>query len=811
MRVWDCGPFFPSFFYRVFRTHMKGALPLLAILLGIQADASVLPFLEAHCYECHADGVDKGGLDFDKLSHDLNDEATFAIWERVYERVLNGEMPPEKVKTRPTQAEVSVFKDAMYPALASAHTKRKGTVLRRLNRREYQNTMNDLFGTNLDLEGMLPEDGRSHEFDNVGASLGVSMTHLQKYLDAAALVFDTAMETASAKGPQIKVGGFRDDDIKNHSGKSMLQLPDGAIVRFQGGGYPSGLLRTSDVPKEGLYKVRITGYAYQSEKPLTISVRGESYQQGSAKPLYGYHSFPPGKPTTIEFEQWIMSRYMLVVEPENITKPRNVDINEYKGPGFAFLKAELEGPLTTDAQKAGYKLIFQGLDRKEIPPRNPADLQKHWYKPKFEIVSSDEAADFAKAISRLAAYAFRRAASMDEIAPYLQLFASERSKGETFEQSYRTVICALFSSPNFLYLNEPGDRLDDFAIANRLSYFLNRTIPDKTLLSLAYQKQLTSNPKALQEQAERLLQSSKFQRFLTDFTESWLNLREMDFTIPDSALYPEFDQYLHQSMPMETESFLRELIYQNLPVTHLVKPGFAMLNERLAEHYGIDGVVGPKIRKVTLPPDSLRGGFLSQGSILKVSANGTNTSPVLRGIWVLERILAEPPPPPPPGVPGVEPDIRGARTLRQLLEKHRDSQSCRSCHAKIDPPGFALEVFNPIGGYRDFYRSLDNKAPRFDGVQNVRYRKGPPVDASGSFPDGAAFHSFNDFRDLLANQPDRLSRALSTKLLTFATGRELGFSDRPEIERIVQESAKTNHGIRHLLHLCIQSQIFQTP
>lgn len=779
------------------------------------SQASIIPFLENHCYDCHADGVDKGGLDFEKLGQDLSNKATFAKWERVYDRISSGEMPPKKVKTRPTAAEILAFQKVMYPALFQAHQKEKGTVLRRLNRREYHNTMNDLFGTNVDLEGMLPEDGRSHEFDNVGEALGISMTHLQIYLEAAGKVFDAVIANSAVSGePKVMKGGFREDSVKQAKGKSMKVLDDGAVVRFSGGGYPSGLLRNTGVSKAGFYKVRITGYAYQSDKPITVSVRGESYQQGSAKPIYGYFSFPPGKPTTIEFEQWIENRYMLVVEPEGIYKPRNVKLAEYDGPGFAFLNSEQEGPLVEKFPSEGYNLIFQGLKRTEIPPRNPRDRTKSWYKPKFQIESEDEVADATKAINRLAAYAFRRAATPEEIAPYIQLFSKERAKGEDFQSALRTVFSALFSSPNFLYLNEPGQQLDDFALANRLSYFLNRTTPSKGLLSLAFQKQLTTNPAALQQQTEVLLKDEKFSRFLTDFTESWLNLREMDFTAPDSQLFPEFDQYLHRSMPMETEAYLREIIQKNLPVTTLVKSDFAMLNERLANHYGIDGVAGPDVRKVALPAGSERGGFLSQGSILKVSANGTNTSPVVRGVWVMERILAEPPAPPPPGVPGVEPDIRGAETLRQLLDKHRDSPSCNSCHTKIDPPGFALEIFNPIGGTRDYYRSLDPKAPRIKQMvmgRNVNYKKGPDVDASGVSPDGTPFTGFQEFRDHLAKDPNSLARALTIKLLTFASGRELGFSDRAEVERIVQESAKSGHGIRNLIHLVVQSPIFKTP
>ena len=262
-----------------------------------------------------------------------------------------------------------------------------------------------------------------------------------------------------------------------------------------------------------------------------------------------------------------------------------------------------------------------------------------------------------------------------------------------------------------------------------MSYFLTRTLPDDTLIALASKGEL-SKPEVRKRELERLLKSTNFERMISDFTDAWLNLREMDFTAPDKELFPEYDQYLRYSMPLETRAFFKELINKNLPVKNIVDSNFVMVNGRLAQLYGIPNVSGSEIRKVSLPNGINRGGFLTQASILKVSANGTNTSPVVRGVWVMERILGQTPSPPPPGVPGVEPDIRGATTLREKLDKHREVDSCNSCHSKFDPLGFALEEFNPIGGQRDFYRSLNRKAPKVKTVvrgRGVRYHKGPNV------------------------------------------------------------------------------------
>jgi len=778
--------------------------------------------LEFHCYDCHGDGAKKGGLAMDELSNKLDDPAVFVKWERIYDRALNGEMPPKKIKDRPTREELSLIHKNLGQALVTQHAKDKGTVLRRLNRREYENAMNDLFGTDLKLEEMLPEDGRSHEFDVVGEALGVSMTHLQRYLDAAGLVFDAAIaKTTEAPQPNLIEASFPESILKQVVGVRWVRAKDGAIVRFSEGGYPSGLLKEGRIRKPGLYRIRVTGYAYQSEDPLPVYLSAFSYAPGSEKPVLGFASFPPGKPTTIEKMGWLEANQMLVVEPYGIRdvdsysrKKTGESIHDYKGPGFAFISATMEGPLVKEFPSRGHKLIFGDLDRREIEPRNPKDKKKSSYKAKFEITSEDESADAAKAIKRLAAYAFRRAVTDEDLAPYLALFKKEREKKESFESSLRTVFTALFSSPHFLYLREKPGRLDDLALANRLSLFLNRTMPERELLSMTYQGKLSKDPGSLRKETERLLKHERFDRFLTDFTESWLDLRDMDFTEPDKKLFPEFDRGMQLFMVEETEEFLRELIDSNLPATNVVKSEFAMLNERLAEHYEVPGVSGVKIRKVKLPAGSPRGGFLSQGSVLKVTANGTNTSPVMRGVWVMERILGKTPTPPPPNIPGVEPDIRGAESLRDLLAKHRSMESCQGCHAKFDPLGFALESFNPIGGYREHYRSLGNnehpKVNRLVKGRGVQYRQGPKVDASGNFEDGVKFSGFTEFQSHLARQPEDLTRALAKKLLTFATGRELGFSDRAEVERIVKESARTGYRVQDLIHLVIGSRIFQS-
>lgn len=784
-------------------------------------------FLSRHCFDCHADGAAEGGLDLSLLDRDLSDEATFAKWERIYDRVRTGEMPPAEVDSPPTVQRES-WLVPIATQLRAVHASQKQTVLRRLNRQEYENTLNDLFGTNLKLVERLPEDGRSHEFDNVGSSLRISSVQMWQYLDCAEAVLDDAI-AATLGPPEAKVVRASYADTRGAEqwlGKIWLQRDDGAIVFFKQFGYPTGMLREATVSDDGWYKVRVMGYAFQSEKPITFSIGATTFARGAEQPTFGYFSLPPGPPTTVELKVWIPSRYMIDITPYGIADTENLIKKEgvatYQGPGLAIQHVEIEGPLVDEFPSRGHRLMFDGLNREEVPPRNPRDRERSTYLPKFEIISSDPASDSLTVLQRIATHAFRRPVAASQLLPYSELFESELNQGASFEEALRTAVTAILCSPNFLYLNElplqdgvndsaNSYLLDDYSLASRLSYFLTRTSPDEELLAAAAAGQLSGDPGILMAQTERLLQDPRSERFITDFTDAWLNLREIDFTNPDDALFPEFDPFLKWSMVEETRGYFRNLLVNDLGVQYLVSSDFAILNNRLAEHYGISNISGSELRPVSLSPDSIRGGFLSQGAVLKVSANGTNTSPVVRGVYVLERFLGQSPPPPPPGIPGVEPDIRGATTLRELLDKHRSIDTCRSCHQKIDPPGFALESFDPVGGWRDHFRSLGEgeRVDRDVNGRRVRYKQGPAVDASGQLPDGREFANYRRFRDLLVEDEETLARSLVTKLLIFATGREMGFSDRVEIEEIVSESAAMNHGVTSLVKLVIASDTFK--
>jgi hypothetical protein len=320
----------------------------------------------------------------------------------------------------------------------------------------------------------------------------------------------------------------------------------------------------------------------------------------------------------------------------------------------------------------------------------------------------------------------------------------------------------------------------------------------------------------LKAQTERLINDDKFRRFIDAFTDYWLDLRKIDDTSPSTTLYNDYelDDSLKAASLEETRMFVEELFRKDLPARDIVNSDFTFLNERLAQHYGVPGVTGANFRRVTLPKDSVRGGLMTQASVLKVTANGTTTSPVIRGHWITERILGIETPPPPPKTPAIEPDIRGAVTIRQQLEKHRADPTCASCHTKMDPPGLALESFDVMGGWRDHYRAAKEGVTPAAGVgmdgQKFAFYYALPVDCTGALPDGRAFQDVRQLKAMLYADPVPIARNLARQLAVYATGAPIRFSDREKIERILEKTKGGDYGVRSLVRELVQSDLFQT-
>lgn len=791
----------------------------LCILIAIPATAAppeaLMPFFKQHCYDCHDADTKKGGLDLDALTTELNKPEMTAKWVRLFDQVVNEEMPPKK-KPQPSDDDRRAFTGVLAESLVKADVAAKGTVMRRLNRTEYENTLRDLLGVRTELKDLLPEDGKAFGFDNVGEALDLSAVHLQRYMDAANVALRDAMTFGPQPAKEKAIARFDDGRNAEFVGKHWVKLDDGAVVFFTEGGYPS-ITPEFSARSEGMYKVTLTGRAYQSDDDVAFSIYAGSFGRNSDTHLVGVHQLPP-KQKTLTFEVYLRDHEKLRVIPDltaDQQKLRDAGPAKYPGRGLALMPFEIEGPIFKEWPVRGEKLMFADLVAEETKDskskerfRNRSNNIRHT----FELNPGDPQGEARRLLAGFVPAAFRRPVGEEKITPYLKLAQDELASGSSFIEAMTAAYVAVLCSPDFLYLKEPADRLDDFALASRLSYMLWCSAPDEELIALATKKQLSSAD-TLRKQTERLLDDPRAERFTTNFTGQWLNLRDIDFTTPDKQLYPEYDDRLKDACLKETQLFFDEVLHKNLSVSNFVDSDWTMLNERLARHYGIDGVDGTEYRKVSLKPEHHRGGVVTQMSVLKVSANGTSTSPVIRGSWMLSRILGIPVPPPPPGVPGVEPDIRGAQTLRQQLDKHRTLESCNGCHRIIDTPGFALESYDVIGGWRENYRSLGKDFPKPKtippNVRFVQYRIGPPVDASGETPDGQKFQNLADYKKIILARPERFTRGLTEKLAVYATGRGMGFSDRTDLDRISATAFKKGNGLRDLVHEIVQSELFR--
>lgn len=593
----------------------------------------------------------------------------------------------------------------------------------------------------------------------------------------------------------------------------------------------------------GLYRMKLSlwGFQWNAGRPepcpapqaAVLRAHEEGKQQEGGRLLRAFTA-PSMQSNEEEFTEWLEAHESIVFDPVSI--PWNgLRIGQvagraakHIGPGVAMDWFEIEGPINASWPPESHRRLFGDLpirtlpqDAEVIPPPREEvrsiggyvpsisfDLAPPERKPPLETVQSAQPLDDAgKLLAVFLPKAFRREVAPEEIAPYLTLLNSRLAAKDCFEDAMRRVYVAVLTSPEFLFHSVAHD---EFTLASRLSFWLWNGPPDETLLARAREGSL-QKPEVLRAEVDRLLADGRSDRFLEDFANQWLELRRLDETTPDPQLYPEYRFLLHEGMAGEPRAFLREMMTHDLPVRSLLEPGFAMLTQRLAEHYGITGVSGVEMRRVPLPPGHVRGGLLGQAAVHKLTANGTTTSPVTRGVWVMDRILNEPPPPPPPGISAVDPDTRGDTTVREQLEKHRADASCAACHAKIDPAGFALEVFDPVGGLRDRYRSNGGgEVPPEKGrtAWNVTYKLGPAVDASGELPDGRAFAGFSDLNALLAEDPDKLAYAFVSHLSRYATGTDLSYVERAEIRRIVEEARPFHFGLRNLVHGLAQSAIF---
>lgn len=787
---------------------MKNACIILAALSFVgsaaYSDEPGRSFLAKHCIECHSGAKPKGDLRLDNLTDDFADASSRERWLAAIKRVKAGEMPP-KGKSEPAEKDVQQVADWIDARLTAARKSQGRTVLRRLNRIEYENTVRDLLGIDVELRELLPEDTSANGFDNVGEALHTSSFLMDKYLEAADIALGKAIANLPRPPLVKKRYSLKDERLVKTTTEDVYLKRDDTVVMFSSSAWNAITVGQFYPPDRGKYRIRISASGYQSGgKPVAFRVDAGPMLMGTKNRLVDYFEAPADQPTVFEFVDAFEARNHIRISPYGLAGAQTVTkvgAEKYDGPGLAVQWVEVEGPLHDSWPPESHRRIFGNMEQGKAPIYN--------YPQRVEVNSKGPEADAERILRSFARRAFRRTVSDDDIKPFLKLVNAKLVAKQSFEHAVRVGLTAIMVSPEFLFLRETAGRLDDFALASRLSYFLWSTMPDEELLALAEKNKL-GDSQTLRDLVERMLKSPKAAAFTENFVGQWLGLRDIDFTEPSFVLYPEYDSMLRVSVVKETELFFAELLKNDLSLTNFVASDFSMLNGRLAKHYGIPGVEGYAFHKVKLPADSHRGGVLTMASVLKVTANGTNTSPVMRGAWVMDRILGTPPPKPPADVPALEPDIRGATTIREQLAKHRQVASCASCHAKIDPPGFALESFDVIGGWREYYRTTGNGGEvKVDG-RRMPYHKGKPVDPADVMPDGTKFANVDEFKQILLKDKDQLARALTERLVTYATGAAPQAADKTEIEAVIDRVRRRNFGLRSLLHEVVQSQMFRS-
>jgi hypothetical protein len=806
----------------------------------------VTGYFKQYCYRCHGEATQKGDRRLDQFPVNLaaSDDAT-GLLEEALDAINRGDMPPEKkgVTQPPAEKTRQVVEWITNYLHKNSRAKTPTTTMRRLNRFEYVNTLRDLLGLHteaFDPTSDFPTDATEHGFDNNGESLTLSTYQLQRYVEVAEAVLAKAIFFDTAQ-PQPQVWRYTGKDFNGVKSYERAPVTWRLIVNDEyleiGHGQPSerhanfvkAFVRKDGVPADGWYTIRVRasavnrldhGYEHvQFDRYKTFPLKMALWIAPEARllgktaadqrQLVKVWDLPDRQPEVFTQRVWLEKGAIPFVSWTNgISSKGNIrKVAEKHHPEvIRATKTQLDSAKLGNAEdKVLVAKLLKNKDNKLLSEVYHGPRIRVWAMeiegPKFDQwppashrllfgnVTDAAKIDIDQTVRRFASRAFRQPVKPNDIKHYTAFIRGRIRSGDTHSKAIKLGLAAILTSPRFLYLDEGNDDADtnltQFELASRLSYFLWSSMPDRELFAVAAIGQL-DNRKSLALQVNRMLRNDKARAFVEHFTDSWLRINILGSMPPDPKA---FDSYYRDRLELffkeETRLFFADLLESNGSILNLLDSDYTFINDALAAHYGIEGVRGEHFRKVALKPEHHRGGLLGQGSVLTLTANGIETSPVVRGIWVLENILGTPPPPPPPDVEPLEPDTRGTTTIREQLNKHRTAAACADCHKKIDPAGFALEFYNPVGGYRLRYPA--------------RRGKGPPVNGSGRLPTGETFQNERGLKKLLLDRKKRFAEALTEKLLTYATGRSMTFRDQTEIKKVAASCGENVYGLRDLV------------
>ncbi len=728
-----------------------------------------------YCLECHDADIQKGDVNLERLLDSPFDEQV-AGWVEVLQQVESRHMPPAG-EERPDEATFTTTTDAIVTALDSFAAKHpnpgRTDPVRRLTRTEYQNAIHDLLGIDIDVTELLPADESSHGFDNITVG-ELSPALLERYLDAAQKISRMAVGT-SQKQPDSRTVRIRPDITQeDHIEGLPLGTRGGALISHlfpRDGDYDVRIFLTRDRNEnvEGLHRPHQIEILLDGDPQAILRVTPPENRSDHTK-------VDADLRTRIKVEAGQRDLGVTFREDyssleETLRQPYQSHFNYHRHPRLspAIYQVTITGPY--DSSSAG-----MSGSRRRVLPEVPGAGQ-------------DPKAVAAENLRLLMRRAWRRAITEEDLDRVLAFFEEGYAVEKNFDAGMELALSAILVSREFLFRVEPDPEglapgtpyeLSDLELASRLSFFLWSSLPDEELITAAEAGELTDSAKR-SSQVLRMLSDPRAKTLVTNFADQWLYLRNLETITPDGRLFPDFDDNLRQAFRRETEWHFERMMREDRSVLDLLRSEETLLNERLAKHYGIPHIYGPRYREVKLKAGEPRGGLLRHGSVLSLTSYATRTSPVIRGHWILENILGTPPPPPPPNVPTLD-DARIDENLpiREKLALHREKAACASCHELIDPVGFALENFDAVGRWR----ALD---------------AGTPVDAGGSLPGGTEFEGVAGLEEGILSRPEFFVRTLTEKLLTYALGRGIEPYDDPAIRRIVRESAEEDYRFSNLI------------
>ena len=838
---------------------------LTTTVMAVDAPATraISNLTKQYCTECHNPSNEAERLDFTSLTLDFDNPVVFNQWEDIFDKVTSMQMPPDQ-EAMPTTARHD-FTKLLGRILHRSDRQQieqygRGTI-RRLTRSEFQQNLRDLLHIpHLDIQDYLPEDRESHHTNRITTTLDISRVQLAAYLEAS----DVALRQAIASGTQprtpvkrrfagvnmfsggstfggpeamfyaknnkrLPLAGPELQELRNQTPlDTSIELAIFRSATWPYYGYPNGFQAT----EEGFYRVRFSARAVLQKPnfsltpatktiPMTFRARKVSGPDvtGDVRATGGIMDIP-SKPTIFETTIYLKKTETFEYSLLGLPQPRAINppdaplyydfppMPQDGHPGIAYQWLEIEGPVDSEHWPPdSHQVLFSDL------PLQPSESGFS-----IKVVSEDLETDARYLLARFIKQAQRQPLTDAEFRPFLDLVNGELKAGQPLTSALLTGYSAFLSSSHFIYvidptsLAKPAGLSYQSALAQQLSHFLHNSRPPLPLQDLAAKKDLLKSDN-LRSQTEKLMNASSFDQFLEPFTYHWLDLKSVWRDEPDIRLYPEYrlNDYLIDSMQREAYETFKLMVQNNLPITTLVDADFVLINDILSDHYNLPVQHGSQLKRVRVPVDSPYGGLLTTGAIMKVTANGTASSPIVRGAWVMDRLLGSPPPPPPANIPAAEPDIRGATSLKEQLSQHASDITCAACHATFDPIGFSLENFDVYGKWRARYRSLDS-GEEVTGVDraghNFRYFEGLAIDSTATLQNGSSLNGVQDLKQHLSQKPRQLARSLATQLILYATGTPIRFSEREAMEDILDQCATRGYLTRDIFHAVIQSRIF---